>query len=111
MSGSSPVQLKNNTGGRNLNFYILCSFILLLAIVLGLVRILKGPSAADRMMAAQLFGTCGVAILLLLEKGLAGETYLSDIALVFALLASLATTTFVHRAWSAADKEHSSGNS
>ncbi len=62
------------------------------------IWVLTGPTAADRMMAAQLFGTCGVAILLLLAKGL-DVPVLVDIALVFALLAPLATTTFVRRAW------------
>jgi multicomponent Na+:H+ antiporter subunit F len=78
--------------------YIAFAFTLLLAIAAGLIRILSGPTAADRMMAAQLFGTCGVAILLLLAKGL-DIPVLVDIALVFALLAPLATTTFVRRAW------------
>ena len=78
--------------------YIAFAFILLLTVAAGLIRILAGPTAADRMMAAQLFGTCGVAILLLLAKGL-GVPVLVDIALVFALLAPLATTTFVRRAW------------
>jgi len=78
--------------------YIVFALILLLAIAAGLIRILTGPTAADRMLAAQLFGTCGVAILLLLSKGLDVPT-LVDIALVFALLAPLATTTFVRRAW------------
>ncbi len=69
-----------------------------MAIAAGMIRILKGPTAADRMMAAQLFGTCGVAILLLLAQG-TGNTVLLDIALVFALFAALTTMTFVRRAW------------
>ena len=40
------------------------SFILAM-VALGLVRIVRGPDTADRMMAAQLLGTGGVAILLL----------------------------------------------
>lgn len=36
----------------------------------GLVRIARGPTPADRMLAAQLFGTTGVAVLLLLAQGL-----------------------------------------
>ena len=74
------------------------AMILLPAIVAGMFRILRGPTAADRMMTAQLFGTCGVAILLLLGTGM-GSTVLLDIALVFALLAALATMTFVRRTW------------
>jgi multicomponent Na+:H+ antiporter subunit F len=78
------------------------ALILFPAIAVGMFRILGGPTAADRMMTAQLFGTCGVAILLLLSTGM-GYPVLLDIALVFALLAALATMTFVRRTW------HSSG--
>lgn len=74
------------------------ALILLPAITAGMYRILKGPSTADRMMTAQLFGTCGVAILLLLSTGM-NNPALIDIALVFALLSALATITFVRRAW------------
>jgi multicomponent Na+:H+ antiporter subunit F len=78
--------------------HMICALVLLFAVVAGMIRIIAGPTAADRMMAAQLFGTCGVAILLLLAKGLENAVLL-DIALVFALLAALASTTFVRRAW------------
>lgn len=74
------------------------ALILLPAIATGMFRILRGPTAADRMMTAQLFGTCGVAILLLLSAGM-NNPVLLDIALVFALLAALATVTFVSRTW------------
>ena len=87
--------------------HIICALVLLVAIGAGLVRILAGPTVADRMMAAQLFGTCGVAILLLLAKGL-DRAVLMDIALVLALLAPLATTTFVRRAWYGGDQEEES---
>jgi hypothetical protein len=43
---------------------------LLLNVVAGLVRIARGPTPADRIVAAQLFGTTGVAILLLLAQAL-----------------------------------------
>ena len=78
--------------------YITCALIILCAIAAGMIRILDGPTSADRMMTAQLFGTCGVAILLLLAKGLETDILL-DIALVFALFAALASITFVRRAW------------
>jgi len=81
---------------------------LLLSVAAGLIRILIGPTAADRMMAAQLFGTCGVAILLLMAKGFE-EPVLLDIALVFALLAPLATTTFIRRAWYTDGQEDGDG--
>ena len=82
-------------------------FVLILfpAIAGGMFRILKGPTAADRMMTAQLFGTCGVAILLLLSRGM-GNPVLLDIALVFSLLAALATMTFVRRTWHGSGKKN-----
>jgi multicomponent Na+:H+ antiporter subunit F len=75
-------------------FYITLALFLLLNVIAGLARIIRGPAAADRMMAAQLFGTTGVAILLLLAQGMAAPD-LRNVALVFALLAVLATTAFV----------------
>lgn len=75
------------------------ALVLLLSVVVGLLRIMWGPTAADRMMAAQLFGTCGVAILLLLARGME-QLIVEDVALVFALLAALSTVAFVRRAWS-----------
>ncbi len=61
-------------------------------------RVLRGPTAADRMLAAQLFGTTAVAILLLLAEA-AGSAALRDVALVFALLAAVTAVAFVRRAW------------
>lgn len=84
--------------------YLSLAFVLLLSVVIGLLRIMWGPTAADRMMAAQLFGTCGVAILLLLARGLK-QLVIEDVALVFALLAALSTVAFVRRAWKAEDVE------
>jgi multicomponent Na+:H+ antiporter subunit F len=72
---------------------------LLLNLAAGLWRVMRGPTAADRMLAAQLFGTTAVAVLLLLAEGM-GEAALRDIALVFALLAAVAAVAFVQRVWS-----------
>ncbi len=71
---------------------------LLLMLVVGLWRVWRGPTAADRMLAAQLFGTVAVACLLLLGEAL-GRPALQDVALVFALLAAVAAVTFVRRVW------------
>lgn len=78
--------------------YLALAIFLLLNIAAGLVRILRGPTPADRMLAAQLFGTTGVAILLLLAEA-QGKPPLRDAALVFALLAALTTVAFVKRVW------------
>jgi multicomponent Na+:H+ antiporter subunit F len=62
-------------------------------VALGLIRILRGPAAADRMMAAQLVGTGGIAVLLLVAgNGLAAAL---DVALTLALLAAFAAVAFV----------------
>ena len=45
--------------------YGVLSIILLISLLVGVVRIFLGPTQADRMLAAQLFGSVGVAILLL----------------------------------------------
>jgi multicomponent Na+:H+ antiporter subunit F len=72
--------------------------LLLLTIIGGLVRIMRGPTSADRMLAAQLFGTTGVGILLLLSQ--AWDTpYLQNVALIFALLAAIMGVAFVRRGW------------
>jgi multicomponent Na+:H+ antiporter subunit F len=63
-------------------------------VALGLVRVLRGPGDADRMMAAQLLGTGGIASVLLL--GAATEAAASvDVALTLALLAAFAAFAFV----------------
>lgn len=74
------------------------SLLLLLSLVLGLLRVWKGPGFADRMLAAQLLGTTGVAMLILLADPL-GLAALRDVALVLALLAVLAVLAFVARVW------------
>jgi multicomponent Na+:H+ antiporter subunit F len=64
-----------------------------LNLVAGLLRIARGPTPSDRMLAAQLFGTTGVAILLLLSE--AGDPALQDVALVFAVLTVVNAIVFV----------------
>jgi multicomponent Na+:H+ antiporter subunit F len=50
------------------------------------------------MLAAQLFGTGGVAILLILAQAMQ-MTALVDVALVYALLAAITMAVFVRRQW------------
>lgn len=83
--------------------YVAYAVVLLGTIVIGLVRVERGPTSADRMLAAQLFGTAGVAILLLLSFGLEMPA-LRDVALVFALLAAMTVVAFVKRAWHRASR-------
>lgn len=79
----------------NVFFTIVAGF-LLLNIAAGLVRVYRGPTSADRMLSAQLFGTTGVAILLLLSQSLSTPA-LVDGALVLGLLAAVAVVAFVTR--------------
>ena len=76
------------------SFLIATAAIVLLTVVAGLVRILWGPRDADRMMAAQLAGTGGVAVLLLLAVA-TGAPAIVDVAVLLALLAALASVAFV----------------
>ena len=82
--------------------------LLLVSILVGLARVERGPTPADRMLAAQLFGTTGVAILLLLAEAMEIPA-LRDVALVFPLLAAMAVVAFVKRAWHPGPGESESG--
>jgi len=77
-------------------FYIGAALLLLLTMAGGLVRVAVGPSPADRMMAAQLLGSSGIGILLLLAAAL-GIPALFDVALIFALLAVINVAAFTRR--------------
>lgn len=77
-------------------FYLAIALVLLLTVLAGMARVIRGPTAADRMLAAQLFGTTGVAILLLLGRA-AAVPALWDVALVFAVLAAITGVAFARR--------------
>ena len=80
------------------SLYAATALFLLLTLVAGLWRVLRGPTAADRMLAAQLFGTTAVACALLLAQALE-QPALRDVALVFALLAAITLVAFVRHIW------------
>lgn len=82
--------------------YISLVIFLLLNLGAGMWRVSRGPTAADRMLAAQLFGTVAVAVLLLLAQAY-NNTAILDVALIFALLAAVTAVAFVQRTWR--DKE------
>lgn len=69
----------------------------LLTVLAGLLRVVRGPTRADRMMAAQLLGTGGIAVLLLLAVA-GGDMAILDVALVLAVLAAFASAAFVQAA-------------
>jgi multicomponent Na+:H+ antiporter subunit F len=75
-------------------FLLGASAFILAMVALGLVRVLGGPGNADRIMAAQLLGTGGIAAVLLLGAA-TGEDATLDVALTLALLAAFAAFAFV----------------
>jgi len=86
-------------------FYLGMAALLLLTLVGGLWRVLRGPTTADRMLAAQLFGTTAVACVLLLSQ-VFDRVELSDVALVFALLAAVTSVAFTRRLLSGEEPGH-----
>lgn len=79
------------------DFYLAVATFILAMVALGLLRIVRGPATADRMMAAQLLGTGGVAISLLFSVATANPSIV-DVALLLALLAAFASVAFVRDA-------------
>jgi multicomponent Na+:H+ antiporter subunit F len=77
--------------------YLGMAIFLMINVVGGLLRVARGPTRADRMLAAQVLGTAGVALLLVLGE-LQRIPAMQDAALVFALLAAIAIVAFVKRA-------------
>jgi multicomponent Na+:H+ antiporter subunit G len=70
-------------------FFFGAAGLVLVLVAIGLLRILRGPQNVDRMMAAQLLGSGGIAVLLLAAGG--GLPGAADVALTLALLASFVT--------------------
>jgi multicomponent Na+:H+ antiporter subunit F len=89
-------------------FLLAVAAFVLATVALGLVRVLRGPADADRMMAPQLLGTGGIAALLLLgaATGMPGAI---DVALTLTLLAAFASVAFVKGASEPAETEADEG--
>lgn len=78
-----------------MSLYLGAVAILLLATLLaGLVRVVRGPDPASRLMAGQLLGTTAVAILLVLSQ-MTGQRALLDVAMVFVILATVTLIAFL----------------
>jgi multicomponent Na+:H+ antiporter subunit F len=75
------------------DFFLASSGFVLAMVALGLIRILRGPEKQDRMMAAQLLGTGGIAVLLLWATAVKTPAMV-DVALVLALLGAFASVAF-----------------
>lgn len=77
---------------------LILAVFLLANLLVALMKVTRGPTPADHMLAALLFGTTGVALMLLLAH--AEDTpALVDTALTLALLGSVAGVAFVQRGW------------
>lgn len=74
-------------------FLLAAALFILATVAVGLARILWGPADADRMMAAQLLGSGGVAALLVVGV-VTGVDAVVNVALTIALLAAFASVTF-----------------
>jgi multicomponent Na+:H+ antiporter subunit F len=76
------------------DFLLAAAGFVLATVALGLVRVLWGPGEVDRIMAAQLLGTGGIAALLLWGEAM-NLAAAVDVALTLALLAAFISVAFV----------------
>lgn len=74
------------------------ALVLLLNVVLGVIYVTTRRGGADAVLAAVLFGTTGVAVVLVMGRAL-DLARAVDIALTLALLAAVLGVTFVLRGW------------
>lgn len=77
------------------DFLLAAAVFILFMVAIGLIRILYGPHDADRAMAAQLFGSGGIATLLLVASATRAPG-VEDVAMGLALLAAFASVAFVN---------------
>ncbi|MDQ2696225.1 MAG: monovalent cation/H+ antiporter complex subunit F [Pseudomonadota bacterium] len=75
-------------------WYLAVAAFLLVNLLVGLIRVYRGPTPADRLLAVQLFATTTAAVLLLLAE-VQNTPALRDAALLFTLLAALLSVAFV----------------
>jgi multicomponent Na+:H+ antiporter subunit F len=78
------------------DFLIAASGFVVVMMAVGLFLVLRGPGNTERMMAAQLVGTGGIAALLMAGTA-TGATAAADLALTLALLATFASIAFVKK--------------
>ena len=76
------------------SFLFAAAIFILVMEALGLVRILRGPGDADRILSVQLIGSGGVAVLLLLSAATQTPSIM-DVALMLALLATFVSVAFL----------------
>jgi multicomponent Na+:H+ antiporter subunit F len=84
------------------DFLLIAGVFILFMVAIGLVRILRGPHDADRTMATQLFGSGGIASLLLVARA-TDASGVEDLAMGLALLAAFSSVAFVNSVAASAD--------
>ncbi len=75
------------------NFFQLASLAILCTLLLAFIRVCRGPTAEDRLLGIQSFGTVGTAVVILLSLE-EGRTGFLDVALIMAMLAAVTVITF-----------------
>lgn len=76
-----------------LNFFVVP--MLSVSVVLVFIRIIKGPSIADRVIALDLLITIGIAIITTYSI-ITGKSTFLDVAMILALIAFLGTVAFAY---------------
>ncbi len=71
---------------------------LMINMAFGLVRVIKGPSMSDRIIATYLSGTIGCGVVICLSFYFKNVAYL-DVALILVLLGAMTLIAFVNRHW------------
>lgn len=80
------------------SMFLYLAALLLATAALGLIRVVRGPTPADTMLAILLLGTTGTGFSLV--YGMATDSPSAvDVALMFALLAAVLGVAFVLRGW------------
>jgi multicomponent Na+:H+ antiporter subunit F len=69
--------------------------LLFLAVALTFIRLVRGPSVPDRVVALDLMNTLGVAVIAAYAMA-TGETIFIDVAIVLALISFLGTIAFAY---------------
>ena len=77
-------------------WFLVALLLLLLSLLVGLARALRGPTMQDRMLSVQLIGSGGVGLLMLMSV-LQELPALLDVSLVLALLAAVAAAALTRR--------------
>jgi len=73
--------------------FIICLVIVSLCVFATLVRLIKGPKPADRIVAVNMIGTM-VIVMIGLVACILGESYLLDVALIYAAVSFLSVVVF-----------------